>query len=256
MIKIRVLGSFGSRVPGIHTSGLLLNDRLLVDAGTVTSVLEQDEQMAIEDVLLTHAHLDHTVDLAFMVDNIMPIRSRPLRVWAPQPVLDDLRRHLFNNATWPDFTRLPSLEAPILELCPLPAAGVCEIAGLTVRWARTAHPVHTVGYCLHSAEAGFLYSGDTTTTEALWELAHDCPQLKLAFIETSFPNRLEELARISGHLTPALLGAELAKFDRPEVPVGIFHMKPQFLEELREELAALNDPRLQILYGGEEFQLC
>jgi len=255
-MHIRVLGSFGSRIPGIHTSSLLLNKTLLVDAGTITSVLGQDEQMAIEDVLLTHAHLDHTVDLAFLVDNIMPIRKNPLRVWGPQPVLADLHEHLFNNATWPDFTRLPTREAPILELHSLPETGSCEIAGLTVRWARTAHPVHTVGYCLHDANAGFLYSGDTSVTEELWALARECPQLKLAFIETSFPDRLADLARISGHLTPSMLAGELAKLDRPEIPVGIFHMKPQFLDELRTELAALNDPRLQILYGDEEFQLC
>jgi cAMP phosphodiesterase len=256
MMHIRVLGSFGSRLPGFHTSSLLLNQTLLVDAGTITAVLTQDEQMAIEDVLLTHAHLDHTLDLTFLVDNIMPFRSRPLRIWAPQPVLDDLHRHLFNDATWPDFTRLPSRQAPILELHPLPAAGACEIAGLTVRWTRTAHPVHAVGYCLQSPAAGFLFSGDTTVTEELWTLAGDCPQLKLAIVETSFPNRFAELARVSGHLTPAMLAGELAKLGRPQVPVGIFHMKPQFLDELRRELAALNDPRLQILYGGEEFQLC
>lgn len=256
MIQIRVLGSFGSRLPGFQTSSLLLNETLLVDAGTVTPILTQDEQLAIEDVLLTHAHLDHIFDLAFLVENTMPARSRPLRVWAPQPVLDDLHRHLFNDTIWPDFSRLPSRQTPGMVLHPLPAAGDCEIAGLTVRWAPTAHPVPAVGYCLYSPVAGILYSGDTTVTEELWALGRRCPQLKLAIVETSYPDRLAELARVSGHLTPTMLAGELAKLDRPLLPVGIFHMKPQFLDQLCTELAALNDPRLQILYGGEEFLLC
>ena len=254
-MKVKILGCYGSRVPGFSTSSLLINDTLLVDAGTVSSLLSQEQQQGISDVLLTHAHLDHVVDLAFLIDNIMPSSRQPLRVWGPPPVLEDLHRFLFNNVLWPDFSRLPTPAAPAIELRPLPAAPSCEIAGLRVQWERTAHPVHTVGYCLADAEGALLYSGDTTITEDLWTLGRSCPKLKLALVETSFPNRLADLAKASGHLTPAMLEGELAKFGRPEVPVRIFHMKPQFLAEIRSEVEALNDPRLQLLQGGEEFQL-
>jgi len=253
-VEIRVLGSFGSRLPGIYTSSLLINGSLLLDAGTVTSSLTLEEQTAVDDVLLTHAHLDHMVDLAFLVDNVLTLRDRPLRVWAPQPVLATLRHHLFNDEVWPDFTRLPEVAAPALELVPLPDSGHVEVAGLQVRWARTRHPVVTAGYCLQQGATAVLFSGDTASTEEIWELGRSCDSLCSAFIETSFPNRLQSLAEASGHLTPAMLAGELKKFDRPDVPVKIFHIKPQFLEEVVAELEALGEQRLQVLYGGEIFR--
>lgn len=253
-MQIRVLGSYGSRLPGIYTSCLLINDRLLLDAGTVTSRLSLEEQAAVTDVLLTHAHLDHMVDLAFLVDNVLTLQSEPLRVWAPAPVLEALHQHLFNDKVWPDFSRLPSPDRPGLCFCPLAEGEEVEIAGITIAWARTCHPVFTAGYCLSQDGVSVLFSGDTSTTEAIWELGRNTAGLQAAFIETSFPNRLHDLAIASGHLTPATLVQELAKFDRPDVPVKIFHIKPQFLEEVVTELDALGEARLQVLHGGERFQ--
>lgn len=254
-MRIRVLGSDGSRTPGHRTSSLLLNGHLLLDAGTVTAVLSLEEQLAIDDVLLTHAHLDHMVDLAFLVDNVFIRRSTPLRLWAPEPVLAAVRTHLFNDTVWPDFTRLPAAEAPGIVLRPLAPGVVTEVAGVRVRWERTAHPVFTAGYCLTQGEASVLYSGDTGATEALWQLARETPQLRAAFVETSFPDRLALLAAVSGHLTPASLRGELAKLGRDDLPIKIFHIKPLFLDEIVAELNALGDGRLQILSGGEEFFL-
>jgi len=252
-MRIRVLGSYGSRAPGYHTSSLLINGTLLLDAGTVAAALSLEEQVAIDDVLLTHAHLDHMVDLAFLVDNVLTLRSSPLRVWAPAPVLDTVHRHLFNNLVWPDFTRLPAGGSPALELIPLPDGSATEIAGLSVRWVQVNHTVYAAGYCLSRGATSVLFSGDTAATDSLWTMGRDCAGLKAAFVETSFPDRLEALAAASGHLTPSGLRGELLKFGRADVPIKIFHMKPQFLEEILGELDALGDTRLQVLQGGEEF---
>ena len=252
-MRIRVLGSHGSRVPGFHTSCMLFNDALLLDAGTVSAILTLEEQARIDHVVLTHAHLDHVVDLAFLVDNVFTLRTAPLRIWGPAEVLASVRNHLFNNEIWPDFSRIQVHGFPLVEFCPLPSGVATEIAGLRFAWVRTNHVVYTAGYLI-SAEAGsVLHSGDTTTTSELWELGRNSPDLRLAFIETSFPNRLEAIARASGHLTPAMLREELGKLAKPELPVKIFHMKPQFIGELRAELHELHDPRLQILDGGEVF---
>lgn len=252
-MHVQVLGSYGSRTRGFHTSSLLINGTLLLDAGTVTAALSIDEQVAVDDVLLTHAHLDHMVDLAFLVDNCFTLRSSPLRVWAPAPVLEAVHRHLFNNAVWPDFTRLPMPDAPALELIPLRAGSENEIAGLRVCWRQVNHPVFTAGYRLTGGESSVLFSGDTGATDDLWEMGKTSPELKAVFVETSFPNRLAELAEASGHLTPARLRDELIKFDRTDVPVKIFHMKPQFLQEILAELNSLGDDRFQVLQGGEIF---
>jgi ribonuclease BN (tRNA processing enzyme) len=252
-MQVQVLGSYGSRAPGFYTSCLLVNGTLLLDAGTVTAALSLEEQAAVDDVLLTHAHLDHMVDLAFLVDNCLLRRSSPLRVWAPAPVLETVHRHIFNNTVWPDFTRLPEPAAPALELIPLEVGREREISGLRVCWRKVNHPVFTAGYRLSGEGSSILFSGDTGSTDDFWEMGRTCPEIKAVFVETSFPNRLSELADASGHLTPASLRDELKKFDRTDVPVKIFHMKPQFLQEILAELNSLGDDRLQVLEGGEKF---
>ncbi len=253
-MKIRVLGCFGSRIPGRFTSSLLIDEKLLLDAGTISSALSQGEQLALEEIVLTHAHMDHIVDLAFLADNIFG-RPESMRIHAPEPVLEAVHSHLFNDHVWPDFTRLPGNGEPTVKLLPLQDGGEQEIGGYHFRWTETNHTVYTVGYCVRSDSGSLFYSADTTTTDDLWRMARETEDLKIAFVEASFPNRMEKLAKISGHLTPAMLQEELKKFGDRDVPIKVFHMKPQFLEELQAELAALGDDRLQVLDGGEEFEI-
>ncbi len=250
-MKFQVLGSYGARLPGHGTASFLVNDRMLVDAGTVTWLLSLEQQMAIDDVLLTHAHLDHIVDLAFIADNVLPFRDRSIRVWAPAEVLDAARRHLFNNVLWPDFTSIKIGREPILEFRPLPVGEVIEVAGVKVRWCETNHTVFTAGYLLEENGQSLLLSGDTGPTEQIWALGRESEGLTGVLAEVSFPNRLQDLALASGHLTPALIGDELAKLARPDVPVWVFHMKPQFLDEILFELNALEGLHLKMLRGNE-----
>ena len=254
-MKIRVLGCHGAKIPGFNTSCFLIDDTLLLDAGNIASVLDFEQQAAIDNILLTHAHLDHIIDLAFLADNVFTMRARPVRIWGPAEVLEAVRRHVFNNEIWPDFSRIKAGDAPIFEFCPLPEDGSGTIDGYRLRWVRTNHVVFNAGYCLHDGRVGVLFSGDTAITDDLWSLGRECSDLALAFVETSFPNRLQALAMASGHLTPHMLAGELRKFDRPEVPTKIFHMKPQFLDEISRELHALDYPALQMLHGGEEFTI-
>lgn len=251
-MNVRVLGSCGSRVPGHQTSCLLIDEQVAIDAGGITAKLSVEEQAGIDHVLISHAHLDHVCDLAFLADNVMARRTVPLRVWAPQEVLDVLHRHLFNDQLWPDLTRLRRGGSPILELCRLPKGKPARIGQLEVRWAPTSHTVFAAGYLLSDEGTSILYSGDTTVTDALWDLGKTAETLAAVFVETSFPNRLEALALETGHLTPTLLTRELAKLDKPEVPVKIFHMKPQYLEEICVELASCQK-HCRVLKGNERF---
>src|SRR5438132_1144341 len=156
-MKIKVLGAFGSEGLGQRPSAFLVNDRILVDAGTVPGALTVDEQLEVEHALLSHPHLDHVVGLAFLTDR-------------------------------------------------------------------------------------------------LWRAARGLRGLRALVIECAFPNRLEGLAATSRHLTPSLIQRELDKIP-PDLPIWIFHIKPQFYQETIEQLARIDSPRIQVLEQGKTYTL-
>src|SRR5437660_107692 len=65
-MKIRVLGAYGAEGLGQRPTSFLVNDRILIDAGTVGGALTLPEQSQIEHALITHSHLDHVAGLAFL----------------------------------------------------------------------------------------------------------------------------------------------------------------------------------------------
>ncbi|MCM2265129.1 MAG: 3',5'-cyclic-nucleotide phosphodiesterase [Desulfuromonadales bacterium] len=233
---------------------LLVDDHVAFDSGGLASELSLLEQVSVDHVLLTHAHLDHIGELAFLVDNVMTARAAPLKIWAPGPVLDLVRQHLFNNQLWPDFSQISSGNHPVVEFCPLESEGFLALGRLKIRWVRTCHPVFSVGYLVEDTNGSFLYTGDTGPTEAIWALAREASALRAVFVETAFPNRLQDLAMTSGHLTPSLLGNELAKLQTPEAIINVMHVKPVYHDEIARELQTLPRP-WRIVAGGERLSL-
>ena len=85
-MNVRVLGCHGSGqlVPGANgpiqcgTCGFLVNDQLLVDAGTIGSRLFLEEQRRIRVVLLTHLHFDHIRELPTLADNLVGEIDEPV----------------------------------------------------------------------------------------------------------------------------------------------------------------------------------
>ena len=251
-MKVRVLGGGTTGVAWSQSGCLLVDDRIAFDSGGLVSQLSVEEQAAIDELVVTHAHLDHVGELAFLVDSVLMLRSTPLQIRAPAAVIEQMRAHLFNNQLWPDFSQIRIGGIPAIEFSPLEPAEELVLGGLTIRWARTAHPVHSVGYLVSDGTAAFLYSGDTGPTEALWELANRAGRLQAVFVETAFPNRLQHLAHAAGHLTPALLGAELAKLRAPAAAINVMHVKPAYQAEIEAELRALARP-CRVMVGGELF---
>ena len=254
-MKIKVLGAFGSEGLGQRPSAFLVNDRTLVDAGTVAGALTVDEQVEIEHALLSHTHLDHVVGLAFLTDTLAATRARrPVTATSVQPVIEALRAHAFNNVLWPDFSTIPSPETPVLRFRTLAEEAEQRIGDLWVTPVPVDHAVPTVGFIIHDGEVGFIYSGDTGPTQRLWRSARGLRGLKALIIECAFPNRLHGLAAASGHLTPALMQRELDKIV-PDLPIWVFHIKPQFYQETAEELARIDLSSIQILEQGKTYTL-
>jgi ribonuclease BN (tRNA processing enzyme) len=221
----------------------LLNETTVLDAGALTPVLTVAEQRRIERVVVTHAHFDHVAMLPFLFENVFGRRT-PVEIVAPAPVLAALERHLFNDALWPDFARLPSRRRPTARLQPISEGRDYRRAGLTFRPVAVNHIVPTFGYLVSGGGRSVLFSGDTAPTRALWELADAAADLAAIFLEVSFSNRQEAIARASKHLIPRQLESEIAKTSR-DVPVYLYHMKPPSEAAIRREVKALKNPRFR-----------
>lgn len=251
-MRYRVLGCFGGEMPRFHLSSFLLDDTLLIDAGSVTSTLEIPAQAHIESILLTHSHLDHVRGLAHLADNMFGRRDRPILVYSVEPILEALKGSLLNNVLWPDFTVIPSSQMPILDFRALPEGKATSVHHFRVTPIRLSHAVISVGYLLEGEFGAMLHLGDTGATEAVWRVVSGMPNLRAVTIGTTFPNRLQHLADLSGHLTPRGLKAELAKM-RAKTSVYVYHMKPQYAPEIVKELEELV-PDAQVLEQGKEYR--
>ena len=262
-MKIQVLGCHGSdltvnekgRTLSYRSSGFLIDDQLLIDAGTAASVLTLEAQQHIRHVLLSHLHMDHVKELPALVDNLFGIREFPLTVWSTPDILCSLKDSLFNDVLFPNFFALPSRHSPTILDLPLRLGAPTTISSYRVIPIAVNHTVSTVGYLIEDDHAAFVYSGDTYETEALWSLASSIQNLKAVLIETSFPNDMWDLARESKHLTPLLLAQEFKKIGRPDVQLYVYHLKPQYRHLIFQQLLDLGIPTLSVLAEGQEIVL-
>jgi cAMP phosphodiesterase len=167
-------------------------------------------------------------------------------------VLDGLQTHIFNDTVYPNFLKLPTPRQPVFECRVVEPGHSIQVAGLQVTAIRVNHLVPAVGFLIREGASSMLYSGDTYATEEIWKMAAREATLKAAFIETSFPNHMAELAFASKHLTPALLEQELLKLGRPDVPVYLYHMKPRQRREIERDVRQLRLKDVSFLNEGQE----
>ncbi len=240
-MRWHVLGSYGGSSPDCRTTSFLINRTLALDAGALTLALPLDEQRAIRHIVLTHSHLDHIASIPFLVENGFGPDRDPTEILVTADVAHTLRKHLFNNDTWPDFTRIPNDLLPALRIREVVARAPFRVDGLTLTPIPVNHTVPTLGYLVDDGPSAVLFTSDTGPTDEVWEVANRTANLKALIVEVSFPNRLQDVADLALHLTPRTLAAELAKLQR-SVPVYLYHLKPPHLDELRHELAETDLP--------------
>lgn len=252
-LAVRVLGPYGGSAPGYRLTTFLINGESALDAGALTDTLPLAAQRRIRRVFLTHAHFDHITSLPFLAANLHGSLPSPLEILAPEPVLEAVRRHVFNDTTWPDFTRFPSVARPTIRYRAL-AEGRTVLAGaLSVTPYAVNHVVPAYGYVVSANGGSVVFSGDTGPTERLWAAARRARQVKAIFLECSFSDRQERLAADSQHLTPRLVAQELSKLP-PRVPILLYHMKPSSLPRIRREIEAQQEPRLHLLEEEKSFR--
>ena len=254
-MKIRVLGAYGAEGLGQRPTAFLVNERILVDAGTVGGALTCAEQRLIQHALISHAHLDHVVGLAFLTETIAFAGEarEPLTIAGVEPVLDALRSGVFNNVGWPDFAQIPP-EAPVMKYRTLVEDAEQRVGDLWVTPVAVSHSVPTTGFIVHDGNTGFIFSGDTGPTTAIWKAARGLRGLRAIILECAYPNRLATLADVAMHMTPALIEREIEKLP-PNVPIWIYHIKPQFYDEIAAELSRIDPARISLLEQDKIYSL-
>ncbi len=249
-----MLGAYGGSSPWHRQTSFLLDGTVSLDAGALTQSLTLEEQARVRSIIITHSHLDHVASLPFLVENVFGRAKGAIEIVATREVAGLLQEHLFNDAIWPDFTRIPNHLLPAITFRVIEAGVPFRVDGLMAMAVPVSHVVPTFGYLVWNDGACVVFSSDTGPTEALWAEARRRADLKAIFVECSFPDAMAEIAEVSKHLTPATLRAEMAKFP-PGVPVNLYHMKPPTLPQLRADVAALSDPRVRLLDDGDELEV-
>lgn len=253
-MKLRTLGCSGGIGGHNRTTSFLLDEDVLIDAGTGLGDLRFDELMKIEHVFITHSHLDHVASLPFLVDTVGFFRDHPITVYALEETLQILREHLFNWKMWPDFNAIPSREAPFMSYRSIALGETVTLGKRRITSLPANHVVPAVGFHLDNGRHSLVFTGDTTTNDALWDAVNRIHNLKYLIIETAFCNREKELAISARHLCPSLLAEELAKLKRP-AKVFVTHLKPGEVElTMAEILHDAADFSPQMLENGKVFE--
>ena len=263
-MKVRVLGCSGAIAKDCRTTSFLIDGEILVDAGTGVGDLTLDEMRSVDHVLLTHSHLDHVAALPLMVDAIAAQRTAPLKVHALAGTIQALRAHIFNNVIWPDFSRIPTPEAPFISFHEIKVGQTIQLAGKYIEVLPAVHTVPAAGFAITAGQGCWVFTGDTERNQAFWDRVN---QLNVAMlvIETAFSNRERDLARRSLHLSPTVLANELDCIAKGKnYPIYITHTKPAETELIMAEIQRFDQTQpfgpnvthdIRRMYAGQEFDL-
>ncbi len=253
-MKLRVLGCSGGIGGNQRTTSFLLDNDILIDAGTGVGELSLTEMSGIDHIFITHSHLDHIACIPLMVDSVWMMRNHPITIYAIPETLDILKQHIFNWKVWPDFSQIPDAQHPAIRFQAVEQGKAVDMGGRKITPLPANHVVPAVGYRLDSGRASLVYSGDTTSNDALWGEVNNIENLRYLVIEAAFSNHEKELAVLSKHLCPELLAIELAKLKHP-AEVFITHLKPDELElTMREVEQCLSDRQPRMLLNNQVFE--
>jgi len=254
-MKIRVLGCSGGIGGGLRTTSMLVDEDILIDAGTGVGDLALDRLAKIDHIFVSHSHLDHVASIPFLVDTVCWMRGAPIVVYGIKETLDILRAHLFNWKIWPDFTQIPDDKHPFMVYREITVGETIELRGRRFTAIPANHTVPAVGYALEGSRGTLIFTGDTAPNDALWQVVNRITNLKYLIIETAFSNKEREIAVAAKHLCPAMLAQELEKM-RAMPEVFITHLKPgEGALTMKEVSEAAGRWRPRMLENNQEFTL-
>jgi len=247
-MKIRLLPSNVS-TPRIHQSltSFLIDDAIAVDSGSLGLVSSPANLMHIQNVIITHTHIDHIASLPVFISEAFYMLHEPINVYATRDSIECLRKHIFNNLIWPDFERIRLLnrKGNSLRFVEIEPEKPFKVKNIQFTAVPTNHTVPTIGLAIETEDACVILTSDTYVTDEVWEMANRLTNLQAMFVDVSYPNEMSALAENSKHLTPEKLKEELRKLKR-KLPVFAIHLKPNYTEKVAQQLKELGQSNIYI----------
>lgn len=243
---VRIIGGHGGVSPGFKNTSYLIDGKLLIDAGSCASGIHIDEQVAIDNILISHSHLDHINELAFLGDNCFGLKGKPFEIHTNQTVHTAIKTHLLNDVIWPDFTALPNKENPTLRFNEIEPEKPFKLGDYEIMPVRVNHPGDAMGFIIQKNQTAIVFTQDTGPTERIWQVAKEYKNLKAIFTEVSFPNKLMKVAIDSQHHTPSTMEDEIKKMPK-DIPIFLGHLKPNYQAVLFQEIEDLGEERITLI---------
>lgn len=256
MSYIKILGSSGTKTRALGTTCFWLSNEIVIDAGNIIDALDKDA-LKINHIFLTHAHLDHISDIAFILDNHFENRTTPLCVYATKETIQILKENIFNNKIWPDFSRVNMINStePILKFIEISLNEEINVNGILIKPINAYHIEGSVGFVVTKDGKKALISGDTAVNSETIEYLNKNPDIKILIIECSFPSRLQSLATTSQHITPKDLYLMLSNLKKKDIQIFLYHIKNEYLTEIKRELRKVGKYKFHILNDGDKIEL-
>ena len=236
--QIKILGAYGTKSKGYGTSAFLLNHKNVIDAGNLLEPLNI-ESIDIENIWMTHSHLDHIIDIAYIIDNYFNLRKKSLNIIGLPETIKAIKENFLNNTIWPDFSKIKLLlsDEMAVTYTEVEVGKEYKIGnGESIRAFLTDHTVASCGYVYTKDSGSVLITADTYSLDTLKEEVNKDTKIKTIVVECSFPNDLEELARESKHLTPKILFKQLESLLNSNLSLYINHIKPSFFKRIVDEI--------------------
>ena len=239
-MNIKILGCSGGKTIDRAPTSFLVDDKMLIDAGTVMNKLDSDELLKINYLLITHSHMDHIGEIPFLALTFMEEKAGDFNVYASQETTDTVFSNIFNNQVWPDLFKMSKENNGNLHWNIFNHYEKFNVADYTVTSVPVNHSVATNGFIIDNGENSFAFTGDTYITEQFWDYCNHQDNLKAIIVDVCLPNEQLDLAEKVSHLTPNTLALELEKLNSNGITIFITHIKPSVREQVIDQIDEIN----------------